>query len=291
MGLTYWNKVIDLYFLDENYKEIAVLKCPRFGRKPNIEITGNMFSDHSIAGFNITIKNFYLDNITSRAYAMLVVAGYAESTCVAWTGNIVYIHPQAPAPEGSVVIQCSITKSVEWLTKSITLNLDKGYTLYMALNRVSKQLGFKSPVISPRAMQLTSKESLQFQGSCQNAVERIKQSFSNVYINVVGDIIQAYMDNDIKGLAVNDIPCLSAPPQITAGVGDTMSSARIIAPWLPQLKVGDIVSFDSTCYQSTQYLKHFSQKKSKMRISNISFHFSTTGSANEMTLYGLAVNE
>ena len=264
MGLTYWNKVIDLYFLDENYKEIAVLKCPRFGRKPNIEITGNMFSDHSIAGFNITIKNFYLDNITSRAYAMRVVAGYAESTCVAWTGNIVYIHPQSPAPEGSVVIQCSITKSVEWLTKSITLNLDKGYTLYMALNRVSKQLDFKSPVISPKAMQLTSKEALQFQGTCQN---------------------------DIKGLAVNDIPCLSAPPQITAGVGDTMSSARIIAPWLPQLKVGDIVSFDSTCYQSTQYLKHFSQKKSKMRISNISFHFSTTGSANEMTVYGLAVNE
>ena len=289
MGITYWNKIIDLYFLDENYKEIAALKCPRFGRKPNIEITGNMYSDHSIAGFNITIKNFYLDNIINRAYAMRVVAGYAASIHIAWVGNIVYIHPQSPAPEGAVVIQCSITKSVEWLTKPITLNLDKGYTLYMALSRISKQLEFKSPVISPKAMQLTSNEALQFQGTCQNAVERIKQSFSTAYINITGDIIQAYTDKDTKGMVIHDIPCLSAPPQITAGVGDTMSSARIIAPWMPQLKVGDIVRFNSSYYQSTQYLKHFSQERLAIRVSNFDFHFSTVGNANQMTIYGLAV--
>jgi len=288
MGLD-WNKVIDLYFLNESGAVIAALKCPRFGRKPSIELTGAMYSEYATNGFNISLKNFYLDNITSAAARIRTVAGYADSKHITLEGNIAYIHQESPAPEGTTVIQCSIDNTVKWLTTPVTLNLDKGYTLNDAVTRITSALKFRPPILSVKTAGLIGAESLQFQGSCQDALRKLGESFKGVHITHSDDRIFAYEDREEGANVVYDIPYLSSPPQITAGVGDALSSATITAPWAPQLKVNDIVRFNSACYQSTQFLKNFTAAQAVIRISHLQFHFATVGNVNQMVIYGLAV--
>ena len=284
MGVTYWNKVIDLEFLDANKLPVSAIKCPRFGRKPSIEVTGELFPTLAGNGFNVAVKNLYLDNIMRGAQKIRMTAGYAGSEKLSLEGDICYIHQESPAPEGKTIIQCMPVSIASWVTKAITLNFDKGYTLESALSRISKELGFKKPIISPNAMQLTSNEALQFQGTCQNALERLKQSFSNVQLANMGDVIQAYIIGDTDGMIIHDIPFLSAPPEIKAGTGSSISGATVTALWNPSLKPGDIIRFNTNFYQSALYLKSLAQEKTTLQISQLSFHFATIGSINQMTI-------
>ena len=287
MGLTYWNKVIDLYFLDENKTQLAVLKCPRFGRKPSIEVTGELYPTLSGNGFNVTVKNLYLDTIVRGAQKIRMVAGYAGSESLSLEGDIAYIHQASPAPEGSTVIQCMPTSTAEWITTPITLNLEKGYTLEAALKRISKQLNFRQSLISPNAILLTSNEALQFQGTCQNALERLKQSFSNVQLANMGDIIQAHITGDTAGKVIHDISFLSAPPEIKAGTQTTVSGATITAPWIPSLKPGDVIRFNTRFYQSVQLLRNFAADQTILEILQLNFHFATVKAINQMTIVGV----
>ena len=290
MGITNFNKIIDLYFLNDNDAIVAQIKCPTHGRKPNITLTGAMYGRDIPNDFDITVKNFYIDSILSSAKKLRVYAGYEDKRRIMLESTIAYMHQESPGPESTTVVHCMFGQFVEWMTKTVDINLDKGYTLQAALAQISKPLGLKTPVVSS-AIQEVSEESFQFQGACKDAIAHLERSFDGVHITIDSGTFVAYKEAGTSPGAEIDLPYLSAPPIIKAGSESMLASATISAPWNPILKPGDIVTFNSAYYQSTEYLKNFRQERSRIEITSLQFHFATVGSANQMTIEGIAADK
>lgn len=285
MGIANWNRIIDIYFLNESGVEIATIKCPKNGRKPNITLTGAMYGKDIAHEFDITIKNFYLDDILTGTKKVRVVAGYEDKRRIAFEGSLSYMHQESPGPESTTVVHCISTSEIDWLTNTVNINLDKGYSFKTALTQISQALGYKMPKISP-SITYPSSESFQFQGSCRQALVHLKKSFDNVDIEDEGGIFAAYEKGEAKQRIEHDIPYLSAPPKIEAGAENMLSAATISAPWNPLLRTGNIVTFNSACYQSVQYIKTLRQERTRIQIANLQFHFGTVTGVNQMTIFG-----
>ncbi len=287
MGLANFNKIIDIDFCDAGGNTIAALKCPQFGRKPNITLTGALYGSDIPNDFDITVKNLYLDGVLSNTNKIRVYAGYANKKRLTLEASIAYMHQESPGPESTTVIHCTYGETVKWLTTIIDMNLEKGYRLETALSMISNELGFKPPVLSKTAMELTSNEALQFQGTCKDAISHLKASFDGLAITQRSGALVAYVVGEDAPLSVHHLHFLSSPPIIKSGAEGLLASATIIAPWEPLLKPGDVVTFNSTYYQSTEYLKTFTQAQSAIEITILQFHFSTVGNANEMIIDGI----
>ncbi|MGP1603956.1 MAG: hypothetical protein ACTTGZ_05960 [Treponema sp.] len=287
MGIANFNKIIDIDFCDMSGNIIAQLKCPQFGRKPNITLTGALYGSDIPNDFDITIKNFYLGNVLSNTNKVRVYAGYANKKRMTLEASIAYMHQESPGPESSTVIHCTYGESVKWLSATININLDKGYRIETALKMISDKLGFKPPVLSEYAMQLTSPVSFQFQGLCKDAISHLKASFDGISITQRSGALVAYEVGKDTPLVVHRLHYLSSPPVIKSGAEGLLASATVTAPWEPLLKPGDIVTFNSAYYQSTEYLKTFTQAESAIEITILQFHFSTVENANEMIIDGI----
>ena len=285
MGIANWNKVIDIYFINKNGATIGAIKCPKNGRKPNITLVGAMYGKDIAHEFDITIKNFYLDEVLSGTKKLRVYAGYEDKRRIAFEGSLMYMHQESPGPESTTVVHGISTDEIDWLTNTVSINLNKGYTLQAALTQISQALGYKSPKISPSVTQISS-DSFQFSGTCRQALVQLKKSFDGIDIEDEGGVFAAYTKGETKQRIEHDIPYLSAPPKIEAGAKNMLSAATISAPWNPLLRTGNIVTFNSACYQSTQYLKTLKQTRAKIQIASLQFHFGTTTSVNQMTIYG-----
>lgn len=287
MGITYWNKIIDLDFFNNNGTLVGSIKCPLKGRKPNITLTGAFYNYDTANNFSVTVKNFYFDALIGTFSRVVVHAGYEGCKHLALDGHLVSVHQQSPGPESTTVLQFRSGSGVLWLTSWIDINLDKGYTLPTVLNRISKQLKFKAPIISEQAIQLTSNTAFQFQGLCKDAINHLEASFENLYITNQGDTLIARLKDDKSSTRlVFDIPYLKAPPNITSGAENTFSGATITALWNPLLKPGDWVTFNALYYTTTLELLNFRSEKARMEIESIQFHFGTVTSENEMTIMG-----
>ena len=289
-----FNRIINLSFLVNKggdkgeYKKISNLdiKCPLRGRKPSIEITGSFSPDDCLPPFNVTVKNLYMDIPESQYPQIEVEAGY-ENSLQTFRGTILSMYQESPGPESTTVIQCYTGTTKTWLDEIVTLQLDEGFKLTDALQKIADSMGLRT-VYSDSVKQMVSKTSIQFEGKPQDAIAKLKTMFSveKLIVTVRTDELRAYSQNDTKGLNDVELKFLSSPPQQAAG-SNGIVYATLVAPWIPTLRPGDKVT-----YNAWQFMKAFSvskQEKASIIVNSIQFHFGTTGSVNQMTIQGYAV--
>lgn len=291
MAINNFNRVISIKFFpqDTNGNKIPIedftktIRCPTYGRKPNIEITGLQTTDECIPSFNLKIKNLYFEDIKNQYPFIEVELGYAKST-VTIEGTIFYSFTESPGPESVTVIQCLMGNSSAWLSKTVNLNLDKGFTLQNAINQIAMAVGLKSS-LSMKTQSLVSTIAFQFTGKAKDAVQALKKCFSeNLIIKSVQSELKVMLSNEANKQTFIHIYLLTTPPQLIGGENN-IACATITTLCDFRITPGTKVIFNSNFY-STTMTASTTKAYTKMIVSTVNFHFSTTSGANEMTIQG-----
>lgn len=292
MGLMTFNKIINIKFLtDAGIEEpLASIICPEKGRKPNIEIVGQLAPQDITKAINVKIKNLYMDSPSNKYQRIRIEAGYTNSKKFVLEGDILYMFQSSPGPESETVIQCLGVKYEPWLNKTINLSYDKGCTVWQVLKEISKTLGFKSPTVSSSITQIINVP-FYFNGLVKDVVPEIKKAFSSVYKNLMitinDDRISAFLLGESVVARTHKLNYLSSPPQIVGG-GDNSVTVTVTAPWSPEIRPGDKVIVDTGFYTTSHSLSN-TQEQMTIQVNTLDFHFSTVGSINQMTIMGTKV--
>lgn len=287
MGIERWNKIIDISFqTDAGVPLKDAIVCPRTGRKPNIEITGLMTQSQEATSFSIKIKNYYFDTTNNQYQRVTVGCGYVGSVAQqVFSGSINRMYKDFPGPEGTTVIDCIDSPVTKWLGEASDYNFDKGFSLRTAVEKICQVMGL-DPDIAPDITEVSSAP-LQIQAGGMEVIKELRARFPDVVIVPFGKTIRVYKTD---GLATrtHTINYLSAPIQLQGG-GTTKATAIITAPWMPEVKPGDIVIINSSYYATKSTKFHSKLEKSKFKVATVQFNFSTTTTLNQMVVLGTAI--
>lgn len=306
-----FNRVIDLSFLPAqntnklgprekdfipNYSVLTgkvnakTIVCPRHGRKPEIEINGTMWANGTLPAFNVTVKNLYLD-LQKEQYAKLRVrAGYDGNTTPI-EGTILSMYQESPGPEGRTVIQCQLGNIKDWLEADVQLSFEAGTTVESIIDTLKTKLNTTQKAVGVKAKSLSLKEPFMFDGKARGAMAELEKRFSEYKLaifvreNMICAICLA--EGDFVGTQV--LKYMSAPPQPNTGSEAGTYYTTITAPWLPKLRIGDILTIPSSVYMKNLELVGGAGRTQKIQVTAISFHFGTTGGTNRMTVQGFMV--
>lgn len=292
MGLSNFDKVINVKLYrsgidnaTEEQREFldAYIKCPAHGRKPNIEIQGNLYSADKMSPIQVNIKNLYLDGLSEKNYTRVVIeAGYADSLQFVFEGRIQMIYQAAPGPESEVVINCLEGNVYNWLNNNVELNLPVNFSIKDAVEQIASALKYSTEL---NGVETISPDKMTYSGSARGAITELKKRFPELDIIVNRSTIRCFSRDYINIDAAKAVSFLSSPPQLI-GSEETKGLATLTAPWDPSIRPGDTVSFPSK-YYSARKLSGRTNERTFMRVVTEQIQFSTTGNANKMVLMGM----
>ena len=286
-----YNRIIELTLITSDNKEKCI-PCPRYGRKPTIEINGEYWTANSLPAFNVTVKNLYLE-IKDQNYSRLkVTAGYADGSTDTFEGSIMSLYQESPGPEGQTVIQCQLGQVQNWLDATVDLNYEPGTKLLVILQdlqKILKATGVRTGQDNAKDLQL--KERFEWNATARGALTKLQKTFEDdgLVVFVRNNYLCAVCAPGSDYINAYDLEYLSAPPQENVGGKDGAYYTTVTAPWNPKLRVGDILRIPSKVYIRNMVQVGGASKTQTIQVTTISFHFSTTGSANSMTVQGFAV--
>ena len=291
MALKNFNRIINLTL----YKtagvfgdlEQVVIKCPAHGRKPSIEINGNIYPNDTLGPFNITVKNLYIDLSGAQYKKVKVQAGY-EGNLVTFEGTILTMYQDEPGPESKTIIQCQNGKMQNWLDATVQIDYEAGTSLQVVLKEIGAKLKTDGVHIGMKAATLQLKTRFYFDGTARGALARLKNYFAD------DDLITFIRDNTLCAICApsNDfikshvLQYMSAPPQENPGDEDGALYTTITAPWEPKLQIGDKLTIPSKVYMRNFSTVGAGAKTQTIQVTALSFHFGTTGGTNSMQVQG-----
>jgi hypothetical protein len=277
-----FSRLIDIKFRTQN--KVWELKTPRNGIKPEITISGNLSGQMFCQNLEIHIKNLYCNEIDNTT-EIEITAGYKGNMSLVLRGQVANVYTSTPAPDKETVINCVTANYENWLTKTIDLQLEKGWRLIDAIRQISNTLDFEPPNIESSLMGYIANCPLYRNGLCSQALDDIKKIFADINIIPVGKKLYIMpKNNKIENVIRHRLTVLTQPPQFTGG------AVNIVIPFNAQIKCGDIVQ-----YPTNLRTVDSSQVKplifDEAMVNTIDFRFSTTGNDNEMTISGTTLTK
>jgi hypothetical protein len=277
-----FSRLIDIKFRTQN--KVWELKTPRNGIKPEITISGNLSGQMFCQNLEIHIKNLYCNEIDNTT-EIEITAGYKGNMSLVLRGQVANVYTSTPAPDKETVINCVTANYENWLTKTIDLQLEKGWSLIDAITQISNTLDFEPPNIESSLMGYIANCPLYRNGLCSQALDDIKKIFADINIIPVGKKLYIMpKNNKIENVIRHRLTVLTQPPQFTGG------AVNIVIPFNAQIKCGDIVQ-----YPTNLRTVDSSQVKplifDEAMVNTIDFRFSTTGNDNEMTISGTTLTK
>lgn len=296
MAIKNFNRIIDITLSKKTkYDSTGALglaqtfiRTPRSGRKPDIEISGQILPSDQVSLFEIKIKNLYDTKIVQDLSQVQVVAGYAENNSAVFTGTPINVYTNSPGPDRETVIQCSTADFGAWTNTIVDLKLRRpGWTLKEAVSKINKALGFGEPIVGVKAALLTCQAPWDFTGTAKEAAHMLSKLFPNISVTITDNRIRVLYDPDrasqvLSSVKTYKLPYLSTAPQFSGG------DVTLTAPWDPAIKPGDRVQFSSNFYTASNSLLMGAIKQTtEIEVIQIGFIFGTTGQANQMTIQGI----
>lgn len=291
INIARFNRIIDLKLETSDGKSI-VIKCPRHGRKPSIEISGSYNSRGFLPAFNVTVKNLYLNLQTEQYSKITVEAGYAgtvKGSTVTIEGTILTIYQEEPGPEGRTVIQCQQGEMQSWLDATVQLDYEENTSITEILEAIKNKLGATDVKTGTKARTLTTKQPFKHDGTARSAMLKLESCFKDndlvVFLRENTLYAEIMGEGDFIGIKV--LKYISAPPQPNTGGSKGTYYTTVTAPWIPDLNL-----FDKLQIPSSVYIKNYglvgnaTNKTQNIQVTTLSFHFGTTGNVNSMTVQG-----
>ena len=285
-----YNRIINLTLYNARGKKVQI-RCPTRGRKPSIEITGTFTSKCELSAFNITLKNLYLDLLSDQYTRVQVEAGY-EGNTITFEGNIIMLYPEGPGPEGTTVIQCKQGEVDNYLDAMVQLNFNKGVPLATVLKEIAARIGANGVHMGLRAASLFLQDPLQYDDAARNAMNYLERLFESENLNIFmrSNTLCAICLKQGDFIKSHKLQYISSPPQPNVGGADGTNFSTITAPWEPKLQRGDNLIIPARIYQKYGVLVNALNKRTQtIQVTQLSFHFSTTGNTNSMNVQGFLV--
>lgn len=258
------------------------IRCPRTGRKPDVEISGQILPADQVSLFEVRIKNLYDTKLVADLTQVQVSAGYENSVSAVFTGTPVNVYTSGPGPDRETVIQCTTADFGAWTGTTVKLDLKKGWTLKAAVQQINKALGFGEPAISVSAAGLTAQVPWNFTGTAKDALHELTCFFPSCTAFVMNNRLTITAQNGVEFVQTFDIPFLSSAPQFSG------NAVTLTAPWNPAIKPNDRVRFSSNYFTAENALLFGTIKsKTEIVVTQIGFTFGTTSGANQMSIQGI----
>lgn len=293
MAIKNFNRIIDITFTQNTKLGLAgvsrigkmnyFLRCPRTGRKPDIEISGQILPADQVSLFEIKIKNIYDAKLVADLTQVQVVAGYEGSSSAVFTGTPVNVYTNSPGPDRETVIQCTTAAFGDWTESVVKLDLKRGWTLKEAVRQINNALGFDEPAVNASMALLASVVPWNYTGTAKDALHILTSKFfPSVTAIVMNNRITITAQEKAAFSRTYDIPYLSSAPQFSGNV------VTLTAPWNPAIKPLDHVRFNSNYYSAVNSLLFGAIKNTtEIEVQQIGFIFGTTGGSNQMTIQGI----
>ncbi len=285
LNLNKFNRIINLTFYTSAGSK-KIIRCPKHGRKPDIEINGTYTAKGFLKDLNITVKNLYFDLQTEQYAEIEIEAGY-EGNMVTINATILTMYQEAPGPDGRTVIQCQVGNMQDWLDATVQLNYDAGTSLIEILKAIQGKLGLTQVKPGTTAGTLILKEPFKYDGSARGALKALEERYGEenlvLFVRSTTLYAECLASGDFAGIKIMEY--LSAPPQPNTGGSDGTYYTTATGPWMPDLQM-----FDKLIIPSRVYIRNFkvveSGKTQTIQVTGLSFHFGTCGSVNSMTVQG-----
>lgn len=296
MGITSsnFNRIIDISLIPDNSnatvpsekQKTRTITCPRHGQKPVIEINGEFWGDMTLPQFNITVKNLYLD-LQKEQYAKIKVSCGYEGNTVPIEGTILSIYQESPGPDGTTIIQCQLGDLEDWLEATVNLNFEAGASLSDILDAIKTKLNASQVFMGIEAKKLSLQDPFMHNGSAREAISKLIKVFENSRLALFMRDTTLCAVCATKGdfIGTHVLQYISAPPQMNTGSEKGTYYTTITAPWMPKLRIGDLLEIPSKIYMYNYNLVG-NGKTQKIQVTAIKFHFGTTGGTNSMTVQG-----
>lgn len=279
-----YNRIIDIYLNTKQGKQVEI-KTPRYGRKPQISISGKLGMDFNASEFEVRITNLYSDSILSGLTSIDVFAGYADNLSFAISGSVANVFTEKPAPDKVTVIQCITAQYESWFNKTAKIEFKSSFSVKDFIDKVSSALGFDSAIIDSDIIEETFNAPFSHNGRIVDAIRKYNKAVGiNDWLVITPingrlRVFKASANGRHKGEAyssVHTLNLLSQVPQFSGGV------VNLVLPWIPTIKPGDLVQFPAgiakTSIGALQY--------NKAVVDTVSFNFSTIGKENQMIIMG-----
>ncbi len=290
LNLERFNKIIDLSFYTAS-GSVKTILCPRHGVKPDIQINGTYGASLELYQLHVVVKNLYLD-LQQEQYTRLVIrAGYINNL-ITIEATIYSMFRENPGPDGTTVIQCQLGKlTSNWLSATVQLQFDKGTNLLKILKSIQKSLGATDVKMGLMAKTCVLEAPFQFDGSARNALAELEQLFISKKLQILmqGTTLCALCLTQGDFIKSHIVQYMSAPPQMTPGDEAGQWHTMITAPWMPEVLPGDLLVIPSQVYINNGVLVGGINKTQMLEVTEMSFHFGTKGSINQMTCSGFIV--
>ena len=290
INLNLYNRIINLKIYRENNKPLLIT-CPTKGRKPKIELSGNLYANGDIPAFNLTIKNLYLD-LKDDVYTKIEVEAGYDGCTAKLEGSIITIYQEEPGPEGTTYIQCGESSMSDWLDAYVNVEFTKGTYLAQALAKITKGMDLKGIRMGDKATNLSLPEDFSHTGTARDAFIKLKKIFQNNYLVIFArnNILTALCLTESDYINVHTLKYMSAPLQFNTG-GDSSGTyyATVSAPWDPSLQPGDMLIIPSMVYQRYGERIGTDTGSQKIEVQSIEFHFGTCGGTNSMKVQGYLI--
>ena len=291
VGLNF-NRYIHITLYGE--KGIFVLKTPKTGRKPNIEVHGLLMASDYARDVEIRITGLYGVNLTLFS-RITVNCGYVGKPGLVFDGTISFVYTEQPGPERVTVIKCLLADAEKLINATCTINLEAGMrldsvlqTLTIAINKAKIPQGnnaapaqWANPQIDQTIKGLMSNAPLSWNGPIKDLMPDLKNRFPGAVIVVQNNQFRAIdIDNPpaFSGKTVA-LRFLQSPPSYTAG------RVVVTAPWEPGLSPGDQIYFPNSEFGVKDITA--GTPSARWIVLSVQFDFSTVGNQNKMVVTGV----
>ena len=277
--MAYFNKIIRLTF--KGKLDTFMVSTPQYGFKPDITISGELSANSLVSQFEIRVTNLYTSKPLKNYEQVIVEAGYAGAVSAVIVGTIGAIYSAKPGPDKETVIICNTANLTDWLETTVNLKLPEGTPLATVAQQISSALKYQPPYIGTSLTAKTLPAPLNLNGTAREAINSLKAMFREMNVVINSNRLNLITEEKTDIAPTHNLSILTQAPQYSG------ESVNICAPWIPNLKPGDLVRFPNKFYGvSLGFLDQ--ALYDTMKVATIQFTFGTIH-GNEMSVTGVAL--
>lgn len=257
----------------------TVIRTPLTGMKPNITIKGTFLPSYGLASPEIRITNFYPDRDLNDYKYIMVEAGYIGSMSTAFIANMLEFSPfvEKPSPDGILAILCAIGDYERVVSTTLSKTWEVGSSVRAMLQIIAGELGLYLDFNVP---DVALEEKVIVAGRIVDLIPKLKDILPDAIITLDSNRLRIYTTQ--QGTTVRFKP---SHISMATKKGQALT---IIAPWIPELRPGDILELEPAFYKQSIGSTLLKFKSNDFVVISIDFAFSTT---DQNSMIVLALNK
>lgn len=274
--MSYYNKIIKVTF--KGKLDTFTIATPRWGIKPGITISGELSTQSLISQLEIRVTNLYTSKPLSEYETVIVEAGYEGSTSAVIVGTITSVYTAKPGPDKETVILCNTASLADWLDTTVNFKISVGTPLATVAQQITSALKFQPAFIGATVQGKTMPAPLNVNGTVREVITTLKTFFEELNIIINSNRLFFITEDKTDLSTVHVLNILTQAPQYSGEM------VNLCAPWIPNIKPGDIVRFPNKFYGVSGGIAQQALFE-KMKVTSVQFTFGTINE-NEMSLTG-----